>query len=210
MEKKKRTSRRKKYTPLKKINEINKVFDKSTFISLDSKAKGPEYSLTYGEITSDAIQSIVDYIKTQDLLYTTFIDLGCGSGRSLAMAINNGFLHAKGVEIAEERYECAVKSCEKLSLKLKNSINIVQNDLFELESEFFPEDDNYVIFVSNLCYPVATNERLFEFLSKQTKPGTLLCVSRTPKKYGDFEFITKIKTPMTWNKNAECYVFRRK
>ena len=115
-------------------------------------------ALTYGEITNGGVQSIVDYVKSQDVPYITFIDLGCGRqgnmqlrnvrfivrkspvvqivsiskvsksvvachpggrGKSLSMAINNGFVHAKGVEVVDVRYADAIRSLETLGTKRK-------------------------------------------------------------------------------------------
>lgn len=65
----------------------------------------------------------------------TFIDLGCGKGRTLLVAAGLGFRRVVGVEFAEELAAAARKNIEKL--KIANGA-IIQGDAGEFR---FPEDD---------------------------------------------------------------------
>lgn len=82
---------------------IEAVYSGDSFIAVDNASKGPMYNLTYGEITEEGIRSIMGYLKETRAPISTFIDLGCGNGRSLVYAIKSGFSKAKGAEIVDER-----------------------------------------------------------------------------------------------------------
>jgi SAM-dependent methyltransferase len=192
----------------KKINriKIEDVYLENSFITVDNISKGEEYNLTYGEITEDGIKNIINYLKENKLPISTYIDLGSGNGRSLAYAIKNGFSKAKGVEIVEERHEYAISAIDKLP-EYKDDIELVQDNIFNLKSNFFPEKST--IFVSNLLFPPETNQKLIHFLSDNTKDDITLIISKIPEKLYKFKNILTINVPMSWEKKSIGYVLRK-
>jgi len=198
-----------KYAYDKILEKINKIYDASSFIRVDNNKKkngDTEYNLTYGEITNDGIRNIIKFLKEEKLSCCNFMDLGCGNGRSLALARLNGFTYALGVEIVDTRYDFALNAIEKLSSKIKENIVIEKEDLFNLDSSFFLE--NSVIFISNLCFPEETNQKLFTFLSKYVPASSIIIVSKIPnvEDLHTFKMYKKINIPMSWAQSSECFI----
>jgi len=135
---------------------------------------------------------------------TTFIDLGCGSGRGLAYALYNGIKNIKGVELVKERYNFAKKSLKKLG---KNEAVVLNSDLFDLSTTFFPE--NTLIFVSNLLFPTDTNQKMIEFLNNNVKPHTFIALTKIPENLYDFKLLDHIQTPMSWSPESKCYILMK-
>lgn len=160
-------------------------------------------------------------MKEEKLSCSNFIDLGCGNGRSLALARLNGFTYALGVEIVDTRYDFALNAIEKLSSKIKENIVIEKEDLFNLDSSFFLEN-------SNLCFPEETNRKLFTYLSKHVRvkelssfsprletqsvsnvpASSIIIVSKIPnvEDLHTFKIHKKINIPMSWAQSSECFI----
>ena len=167
---------------------------------------GEEYNLGYGEITNSSLRIIRNFLKKIGK-YDIFIDLGCGSGRSLALSLNNGFKYAKGVEIVEERYNYAVKSLKKIT-SIKKKYEIICSDIFDLKKTFF--DSKCVIFISNLLFPKETTQKLIKFLNENVKKDTIIFLTVIPSELYDFEILDIIETPMSWSSNSKCYIIKKK
>ena len=191
------------------LTKINKVFgtNKESFIKVDSNMFGEEYNLGYGEITNHSFKIMRTFLKKIGCTYDIFIDLGCGSGRSLALALNNGFKYAKGIEIAEERYNYATKSLKKIA-NIKKKYEIVCSDIFNLKKTFF--DSECVIFISNLLFPKETTQKLIRFLNDNIKKDTIIFLTVIPSELYDFEILDRIETPMSWSSDSKCYVLQKK
>ena len=190
------------------LSKINKVFgtNKQSFIKVDNNMLGEEYNLGYGEITNSSLKIIRNFLKKIGK-YDIFIDLGCGSGRSLALSLNNGFKYAKGVEIVEERYNYAVKSLKKIT-SIKKKYEIICSDIFDLKKTFF--DSKCVIFISNLLFPKETTQKLIKFLNENVKKDTIIFLTVIPSELYDFEILDIIETPMSWSSNSKCYIIKKK
>jgi SAM-dependent methyltransferase len=190
------------------LSKINKVFgtNKQSFIKVDNNMLGEEYNLGYGEITNSSLKIIRNFLKKIGK-YDIFIDLGCGSGRSLALSLNNGFKYAKGVEIVEERYNYAVKSLKKIT-SIKKKYEIICSDIFDLKKTFF--DSKCVIFISNLLFPKETTKKLIKFLNENVKKDTIIFLTVIPPELYDFEILDIIETPMSWSSNSKCYIIKKK
>lgn len=189
------------------LSKINKVFgtNKQSFIKVDNNMLGEEYNLGYGEITNSSLKIIRNFLKKIGK-YDIFIDLGCGSGRSLALSLNNGFKYAKGVEIVEERYNYAVKSLKKIT-SIKKKYEIICSDIFDLKKTFF--DSKCVIFISNLLFPKETTQKLIKFLNENVKKDTIIFLTVIPPELYDFEILDIIETPMSWSSNSKCYIIKK-
>ena len=192
------------------ISDIDKIF-KESFVNVKDKdkyentTKDVTYNIGYGEITNTAIKNIISFVKKHNKKKPkTFIDLGCGSGRGLSYALYNGIKNIKGVELVKERYNFAKKSLKKLS---KNDVVVLNYDLFDLPKTFFP--DNSLIFISNLLFPVETNQKMIEFLNNNVKPDTFIALTKIPEKLYDFKLIDHIETPMSWCSESKCYILKK-
>jgi SAM-dependent methyltransferase len=182
------------------------------FIRLpDNKMHGDQYNLTYGELTSEGMENIIKYLKSRGIKMrdSTFIDLGCGNGKTLVYAIIYGFKQARGTEIVKERYEYALKKRELLAPNVKDYITISNLDIFDLPSKYFTPtiDSEYVIiFISNLLFPEETTQKIIQFLSKIVAKNTIIIASKIPNKLYKFKFVKQIDIPMSWSIQSSCYI----
>ena len=168
--------------------------------------KGDQYNLTYGELTSKGMEQIVNYLETKNIQpsQSTFIDLGCGNGKTLAYATVYGFKQARGAEIVEARYAYAERKRAQLEKRMRERIQITRADIFDLPANYFPPKS--VVFVSNLLFPDETNQKLIQFLGSNTSADTIIIVSKVPSNLYKLKLIEKIHVPMSWAANSECYV----
>lgn len=191
-----------------RISDIDEIFEKS-FITVndkyENKIKDITYNIGYGEITNTAIKNIISFVKKHNQKKPkTFIDLGCGSGRGLAYALYNGIKNVKGVELVKERYNFAKKSLKKI----KNNIVLLNSDLFDLPESFF--SDNELIFISNLLFPIETNQKMIEFLNNNVNSDTYIALTKIPENLYDFELLDYIETPMSWCSTSKCYILKKR
>lgn len=195
------------------LNNIESVYNNGSFITVGDNIinkNGNEYNLTYGELTNEGMKNIINYLNEKNTKADTFIDLGCGNGKTLAYAIYNGFNKAKGVELVKERYDYAIENIPELDSCINNKIYLMHNDIFNLDKDFF-EEDNYVIFISNLLFPEETTEKLLDLLYKNTPDDTIIMLSKIPDNnnlYG-FSIKDKINAPMSWSSSSELFVLSK-
>ena len=191
-----------------KLIKIDKLFGSESFITVNNNKVGPDYNLTYGELTWNGMENIGKYMELKDLPKKTFIDLGSGNGRTLTYAILNGFKEAKGTEIVQARHDYAMKTREKLDKYMRDKIKLSKSDLFKLSPSYFPTGS--VVFISNLVFSEKTNQKLINFLSEITPSDTIIILSTLPKDMSNFKVIEKIDAPMSWSKTSHCYVLGKK
>ena len=191
-----------------KVNRIkvDKIYDSDSFITVPNNTY-KNYNLTYGEITWEGMENISKYMELKDWSKNTFIDLGSGNGRTLAYAILNGFKEAKGTEIVRTRHEYAMNMRKKLDSYMKDKIKLSNKDLFKLDPSYFPTGS--VIFISNKVFPKKTNQKLINFLSKNTPSDVIIILSSIPDDLGKFQLIEKIELPMSWSINSKCAVLKK-
>ena len=198
-----KSKKRSKKTYDNDIKKIDKIFGyKEYYISVDNSMLGDQYNLGYGEIKADAMNTIVKFLKQIKYPLNTYIDLGCGNGRSLAYAITYGFRNAKGIEIVEKRYYQALDLIKQTKL---NKIKIQNYDIFNLDKSYFP--NKCVIFISNLLFPKETTQKLIEFLSVKTLK-CIIFMTVIPDNLYNFELLDKITTPMSWYDTSSCYILQ--
>jgi hypothetical protein len=191
-----------------KVNRIkvDKIYDSDSFITVPNNTY-KNYNLTYGEITWEGMENISKYMELKDWSKNTFIDLGSGNGRTLAYALLNGFKEAKGTEIVEARHKYALNMRKKLDEYMKDKIKLSNKDLFKLDPSYFPTGS--VVFISNTVFPKETNQKLINFLSKNTPSDIIIILSTLPDNLGKFKLIEKIKLPMSWSINSNCAVLKK-
>jgi len=196
---------------IEEINEINEIYKKNSgYITNLSENENNEknLALTYGEITYDALKNIKNKFSTKD----TFIDLGCGTGRSLVYALITGFNNAKGIELVEARVQSgktAISEIQQKKLQINlNNLKIEQGDLFSLDNSYFP--DNSVIFISNLMFSDDLNNKIIDFFdTKISSKNIVLIISKKINKTSKTFVLDEnlLSTPMSWAANSTCYVY---
>lgn len=195
------------FIDINRIKKIETIYGKESFITVNNNELGDKYNLTYGELTWPGMKNIAKYCSRKGIPKKTFIDLGCGNGKTLAYAVNAGFKDAQGAEIVQARYEYAMKAREKLNSYMKDKIKLSKKDIFELKPEYFPSDS--VIFISNLMFPEPTNQEMLKHLSRVTPANVIIIMSKLPSNLYDFKLIEQIGVPMSWNEDSKCYVISK-
>jgi SAM-dependent methyltransferase len=184
-------------------DEINNLFSNGFIAVEKDEKKYNNNNITYGEISNEGIKILSDLTEKKNL----FIDLGCGSGRSLAYALNNNFNKAKGVELVLERVEYGKEHIKLLPSNIKDNIEIIHNDILKLTKDYFTGAN--IIYISNLMYPNEINNDIFKLLSKNIDKNTLVAVSKIPTDLHDLILIKEIIVPMSWDNKSILYIFKK-
>jgi SAM-dependent methyltransferase len=193
--------------PNYKLKLIDYLYGPDSFIRVDNKILGNKYNLIYGELTSDGMKSIIEFLNSKKIEKNTFIDLGCGNGKTLVYAILYGFKEARGAEIVEVRYKYAEEKKKVLDKSIADKIKLTHSDIFDLEPLYFPKQS--VIFISNLLYHEETNNQLFKFLSDTVPDDTIIIMSKIQNNLYKLKVIKELNVPMSWSYESICYVLQK-
>lgn len=168
------------------------------------------YATTYGEILSQGVDNIHEYVHKQyPGQYTTFVDLGCCVGKAVVAAKLVGFSKTIGIEIVKERYVFAMNVKRKLPPRLSDHIEFIHGDAMVFDFESI--DEPCVVFMSNLLWGKKFNQGMFRRLAYACKSGTLIVCSvydMFPEDEEHFHKETTVITPMSWSWRSFCFVFK--
>ena len=138
-------------------------------IPSDNARHGCQYQTTDPEVFSAAMRTI-----PHELREGTFIDLGCGKGRTLILAAREGFRRVLGVEFSPELAAVARKNICQLAV----SAEVLELDVVNLS---FPDDDLVVYmynpFDKSVMHTVANN--LIEWHRRSGKIAFVVYVNPT-------------------------------
>jgi len=203
-----------KYDKLKKsmaggVEEvsIDKILDENkTYVTLSSKTtkkfEDGKYPATYGELTREGMKEFIEglHINTKG---KKLIDLGSGLGKIPLYAVaDHHFSFAKGVELADERYNKAVEMVSKLPKQIKDKIEYENGNLLEADIK-----DYDIIFISNLCFSEDLNRKIVDKL-KEAKTGTIIASSKQLFD-SSLKLIKTIKVKMSWCTNSSLYIHKK-
>ena len=161
--------------------------------------------VTYGEITGDGIQALAKIAKTHGL--TTFVDMGCGVGRSLILARLCGFKECIGVELVEDRYKQAMDTFDKLPVDIKQDIMIFQGDMMAFDLK---RSHPIFVFASNLLWGKELTRQFLTKVQSECPEGSIVAMSVYDESHAEegFQLLSKAKVPMSWETNSYVYIFR--
>lgn len=171
-----------------------------------------QHNLTYGEVEWPTLGRMLEYVQKQEwpLSSGRFYDLGCGRGRAvLYMAMSGLFDYAVGIEVLPERISLAKQALQKL----RDSIPIAGSKVKLFEASFlnpaFKYKDARLVFLSNMCFDIQTQDALFRKLNIEMPKGSIVFCSRGPnEELNAFEEIAVEKLPMTWTPTSEIHILR--
>lgn len=108
-----------------------------------------------------------------------FVDIGCGKGRALSVAVYHGFLRVTGVDFAEELCREAAGNCHKLITKFPNlQYRIIHQDA----AEYTFEDNMDVIYFFNPFDETIMQQVVTNLLaSLQKRPRALFVIYINPQ-----------------------------
>ena len=163
-----------------------------------------QYSTTYGELMGEGMMTVWD-IAVKRGLTDVFLDLGCGIGKCLALAVVLGFKSAIGIEIVKGRYKSACIMRDRLPSRYKNTIEIYGVDVFDYE---YVNKKPCMIFISNIMWGEEVNRRLFKMLTETYPRGSYIISSAVSYKDCDdtkYKNEGTVYTPMSWDKFSICH-----
>jgi SAM-dependent methyltransferase len=174
------------------VSAVDKQFVRKYF---PSDGELGDREATYGELEYKGL----DMMMKEDASREVLIDLGCGTGRTLAHAVALGFRKAKGIELVSTRVAYGATEIAKLPEPIKTRISIQKGDIFTLTPEYFCDSGTPFIWCSNLCFSDANNAQLFQELSKNIPHGSVVFCSKKPQNSGTLVLQKKIESvPMSW------------
>ncbi len=183
--------------------EINNIFSNGFIAVKKDKKKYNNNVVIYGEISNEGIEILSNLTPTKNL----FIDLGCGSGRSLVYALNNNFKKAKGVELVLERVEYGVKHIELFPSQIKDNIEIKHDDILNLTKDYFVGAN--IIYISNLMFTDEINNNIFKLLSKNMDENSLVAISKKPSDTHNLILMKEVIVPMSWDNNSTLFIYSK-
>lgn len=166
-------------------------------------SKHDKKQMTYGEVTGQGIVNVAKIAKEHGI--DTFVDMGCGVGRSLILAKLAGFQKCIGIELVEDRYKQAVSCLLKVPSEISKDVEVHHGDMLELDLSGNPK----LVFASNLLWGPELNERFFAKVKEQCPKKTLIAASVYKKEdAAGLQKVTSINVPMSWEMHSTMHIFR--
>jgi SAM-dependent methyltransferase len=145
-----------------------------------------DFSHTYGEITRNGVETILNMFSPAFTEDAVFYDLGCGFGRMVAhIAIEKNIKKSCGIEFDPQRADWALKNFENFEYAGTRPEMII-GDMFKQDLS-----DATIVYFDNTVYP----EKIFDFF-KSLPTGCLFIYKSFGAATGDRFF--KLET--TYNK----------
>ena len=159
---------------------------------------------TYGEITDQAVQTIIDELKPTKS--DVFYDLGSGVGRmSVKMLLDSPVKKSVGVELAPTRNNHALAVKKELAKRGK----LDKNRSLEFREENITTtntDDATIIYLASTCFSNDFMKQLTDQLVK-LKKGLRVLTLRQLSAHEAFKLVKQYSLPMTWSKNVTVYLY---
>ncbi|MDE2402256.1 MAG: methyltransferase domain-containing protein [Burkholderiales bacterium] len=115
----------------------------------------------YEATTAEELTAALDFLS-EDLRNFTFIDLGCGKGRTLLVASERGFKRVIGVEFARELADTAARNLER-----RQAVNAIV--LHADAGDFDFPDDDLVLYMYNPFSEVVVHQMLSRLRASAAK-----------------------------------------
>jgi SAM-dependent methyltransferase len=160
---------------------LNDLYGQTPYLAYRNKTDfKSEYSATYGEVTKESTNAIVNQFKEHFNENTVFYDLGCGLGK---MVIHIGLQYnpkkSCGIELSKERIKGANDLKEKYC-KDNDNVSFIEGDFFE--SDF---SDATIIYLDNTAMSHELTKKIVDNLQK----GCLFICRKKPN-FIDTETLT--------------------
>lgn len=141
---------------------LNEIYGQTPYLEYQNKTQfKKEYSATYGEVTKQSTNAIVNQFKKHFNKDAVFYDLGCGLGK---MVIHIGLQYnpkkSCGIELSRERIKGANDLKEKYC-KDNDTISFIEGDLFSNDFR-----DATVVYIDNTAMPHELTQKIVGMLPK--------------------------------------------
>lgn len=161
-------------------------------------------SPTYGEITPEAVKSLIADLKLTEK--DVFYDLGSGVGKMVVQFyLESPVKKSAGYELSPTRNNHALRVKNNLAtmglLEKGRSLDFIQKDLFEADLR-----DATIVYLPSTCFSDDFMKRLTEKLS-YLKKGLRVLTLRTLPPHKSFMLRKTYSLPMTWAKQVSVYLY---
>jgi SAM-dependent methyltransferase len=157
---------------------------------------------TYGEITDEGVQKLIDMIKptAQDVFY----DLGSGVGRmTTKMYLDSPLKKSVGIELSDSRHTYAMAIQQELKAKKKlipgRTLDFKKGDILKANL-----DDATIVYTASTCFSDEFMKKLTNKLAA-LKKGLKVFTLRPLVKHDKFKLVKEFQLPMTWSTNVTVY-----
>lgn len=133
-----------------------------------SQKKEKISNLTYGETSYFAIKTSLEFIglKPED----KFIDLGCGTGKTVFLANTVFGANATGVDLIPDFIKNANDISKDCDLK---NIKFIEKNIFD-----FNLKEGNVFYITPTCFDQETMQKLFKYFEKLPKGSKLIVLTK--------------------------------
>ena len=152
-------------------------------------------NFTYGEIEE---QSFFRFLQKLPAAPETFLDLGCGRGKALAVALISGrFQRCVGIEVVPARFRQAMQTKEALA---RLHLDCTRLELYEKDLRYqSPPKEPCCIYCCAVCYDEPLLQAVQKFAESSASGSQLLLVDRILTKTSLIQTNTA-SLPMSWGK----------
>jgi len=181
------------------------------------KAKYPEHSITYGEMTYEGLETLYERVRPlfqqRGDEMKAFLDVGSGRGKlSLYMAAKEEIESSVGIELVESRVDDAERLLQQLSAKrhqlFTNKVKFINDDIFNIDLEDLDDGPTFVWF-SNLCFDPKTTDAIYKKLVQELPRNSVICSSKAPSKItSKMKACDPATIPMSWNQASQVYIYQ--
>lgn len=159
---------------------------------------------TYGEITYDAVKTLIDDLQLDS--NDVFYDLGCGVGKMvMQIYLESPVKKSIGIELSQTRIDNAQKARQRLvgdgKLQHGRALNFRHGDI--LKSNI---SDATVLFMCATCFSEDFMRKATEKFAK-LRPGLLVVTLKHLAPHPRFKLIKTHTLPMTWSSSSFVYVY---
>lgn len=165
-------------------------------------------SPTYGEITFDGAQKLLEYLKLQadDVMY----DLGSGVGKLVVQVyLTTPVKKAVGIEFSPTRNNHA----KAVRAQLKKDKKLKPNRALEFKEEDMAStdlSDATFIYLPSTCFSADFMKKITDNAEKARSKKLRIATLKHLPEDSNFELEDELKVKMTWSDNVPVYIYKRK
>ncbi len=163
---------------------------------------------TYGEITYEGAQQLIDYLKLKST--DVFYDLGCGIGKFVVQVyLDSPVRKTVGIELAPKRYNYA----QSIKRTMKEQQLFKPGHLLFFKQENIKNtnlSDATHVFMCSTCFSNKLMKALTDNIIRHAQPNTTIITLKRLPQDDRFTLETTMSIPMTWSKNTTVYIYRLK
>ena len=212
-----RKSRKSQSSGNRYIETLKKWYPLCKKDDIDCSQEYPDHKITYGEMTYEGIEKLYNYVKElpDSPEFNEFLDIGSGRGKlCLYMAAKPNIIQSVGIELVKIRYDDSLilqSKLERISAKNVRKTRFIHSDIFDvnLKEVFSKENSPIFIWMSNLCFDKNITQEIMNKIVNELPSKTVICFSKEPDEIPEqFEKITTLDIPMSWNETSNVNIYR--